>query len=130
MKRVDQWETVAAIADHVNEHRNQGGYMSAYAIAVRLDKLARIGRTLDRLHTAACNDRIKICKWCRDGVSFHQDGHIPKICHFARVESLEKRAEKIGAELGCVVTTQRDPRGPAIRVWADKEDGRLLGVFS
>lgn len=133
MKRVDQWEVVAAVARHVSETRPTSGKThcaSAYRIALDLDKLARIARSLDRLNTDACNIPVRACYSCEHDTHETSASHTPRRCHYARVERLEKRAELIGTELGCVVSTQRDPRGPAIRVWADREDGKLLGVFS
>ena len=40
------------------------------------------------------------------------------------------RAVKLGAELSIVVSTQRDPRGCAVKLWSDKEDGTLIGGMS
>jgi hypothetical protein len=140
-RRIDAWEVVAAVALHcaangITKDRKPTGDASPYRVALACDKLARIARSLDRLNTDACNVPVPTCATCSaswvHGKLIPGDGgeHKPSQCHFARTERLEKRARDIGAELGIVVTTQRDPRGPAVKMWADKEDGRALGVFS
>ena len=52
----------------------------------------------------------------------------------ARVTRLENRAKAIGAELGVIVTTQRDPRGAPVKIWSSMEDeaserGTLIGYM-
>ena len=116
--------------------------MSAYTLATKLDKLARIARTLHRLYEDACNVDVHACPACggpdddenhrraRQGkLSYKAWKHTPTQCHYARCERLESRAKSIGAELGIVVTHQRDPRGAPIKLWADNVDGRSLGYF-
>lgn len=134
MSRVDTWETVAAVAGFAMKPRTVRGTryaLSAYTTARHLDKLARIGRTLHRLYEVACSDPIHVCNTC-DAYSDADPPrrHVPPECFYARLERLEARAEKVGRELGIVVTHQRDPRGAALKLWADKEDGRMLGCFS
>ena len=134
MRRVDQWELVISVARHARQDfcSTSGEYygQSAYRIAGSLDKLARIARTLHRLYEHACNEPTKICAACLNAsVTWSPVLHKPSACFNARLERLEKRAADLGTELGVVVTTQRDPRGAAVKVWADKEDGRLLGVL-
>lgn len=124
--RVDAWETVAIVAKHV--YGKQGLAVSAFRIAESLDRLARIGRTLHRLYEWQCNEPIEVCDACG---SVAGRKHVPSQCFYARLERLEKRAEEIGKSLGLCVSHQRDPRGPALRLWAEREDdGSILGVFS
>lgn len=147
MKRVDQWEVVAAVASHVAvvciqtgnaKVRGVAGHripVSGYTIATKLDKLARIARTLHRLYEDACNVRVPTCKKCQGLIEENGVCHGPRKayaeqCHYYRTERLEARAVAIGTELGIVVTTQSDPRGAPIQLWADKEDGRSLGYFA
>ncbi len=133
--RADQWEVICAVAAHASVQRVYNDMVtripipSAYSIATKLDKLARIARTLHRLYEVACSDPIDICEDCKSSGSGAED-HVPSRCFYARLERLEKRARDLGAELGIVVTTQRDPRGASVKLWADREDGRALGVFS
>lgn len=135
MRRIDQWEVIAAVARHVDSTRKKirgnkvGHRLSAYSIASDLDKLARIARTLHRLYEDACNEPVRACFSCENSTHETSANHKPSTCHYARCERLEKRAETIGTELGIVVTHQRDPRGAPIKLWADKEDGRSLGYF-
>ena len=128
MRRVDQWEVVAAVAMRAREVKlDYGGYASAFRVASTVDRLARIARTLHRLYEVQCNEPIECCDACG---SVAGRKHVPAQCFYARLERLEKRAEKIGKEIGIIVTHQRDPRGAALKLWADKEDGRSLGVLS
>lgn len=126
MKRVAQWELVITVGRHATIKG-----LSAYATAIELDKLARIGRALMALNTFACNESLehRTCKAC-GGTSRFAGSHKPNSCHYARTEAAEKRAVAIGAKLGIVVSTQRDPRGASVKLWADKEDGKALGCFS
>lgn len=59
IRRVDQWETVAAVAVHTARLTS----LSSYAIADRLDRLARIGRTLHRLYEVACSEDTAESMW-------------------------------------------------------------------
>jgi hypothetical protein len=132
MSRVDQWEIVAAIAIRACKPRTVRGVrysLNAYRVASQLDRLARIARTLTRYNTFACNQDTAphSCLACGGELA---RGHSFTNCFYGKVEGLEKRAELIGKELGLVVTTQRDPRGQSVKVWADKEDGQQLGGFS
>lgn len=135
MKRVDTWEQVAAVALHVKDHMRTSLPISGFTIAMRLDKLARIGASLHRLYEVACNEDVPLCRKClgsgteENGVCHGRKKHFAKQCFYYRVESLEKRAEDIGLVLGIVVTAQRDPRGASIKLWADKEEGRMLACF-
>ena len=146
MKRVDRWELVAAVAMRVQTIAIQTGAatrrgvvghttpIGAYAIATRLSKLASLAKTLHRLAEQACNEDVVrtwgLCVACGGAVEGRpQHGHTARKCFYANVERLEKRAEAIGAELGCVVETQRDPRGASVKIWADKVEGRMLGCF-
>ena len=145
MKRVDQWEVVAAVASHVAVVCIQTGNakvkgvaghripVSGYTIATKLDKLARIARTLHRLYEDACNVPVRSCFSCANSTSevssLRRQNHKPSLCHYARCEKLQKRAEALGTELGLIVSHCTDPRGAPIRLWADKEDGRSLGYW-
>lgn len=122
MKRVDQWETVATIAVHACRPRTVRGAryrVGAFRAANACDRLQRLARSLNRIYVDMCNGTIGDSEWILDQDKAER--------HASR---LEARAVATGRDIGVIVTTQRDPRGPAIRVWADKEDGRLLGVFS
>ena len=121
MSRVDSWEVIVAITTHVRdlEARNAhpwrdngiGRPLSAYRLASMLSQLARKGATLHHRYEVACNDPVDQA--------------------FGRAtERLEASAEKLGREMGVTVECQRDPRGAAVKIWADRVDGRLSGVFS
>lgn len=123
MKRSDQWETVIAVGRHATIKG-----LSAFHTAALLDKLQRLASTLYRYYVWNCNEdtsahTCKACGGTREGA------HTYANCAGAKVYALESRAEAIGLELGLVVTTQSDPRGAPIKLWADKEDGRSLGVL-
>jgi hypothetical protein len=128
MSRVDTWWTIASVAAHVAKV----GPRSAFSVADALDKLARIARTLHRLGELACNEDVPLCDNCANATG--EPGHGPRKahvkCHQERVERLATKAGHIGAGLGIVVSHQGDPRGPALRLWADHEDGKLLGCMS
>lgn len=133
MSRVDTWETVASVAIHAGKPRTVRGTrssLSAYSIALTLGRLARIAKTLHQLYERACDEDVPQCDVCAGAICEGRSLHTPTRCHYARVERLEARAVFLGRELGIVVTTQRDPRGAAVKMWADKEDGRMLGYFS
>lgn len=124
MKRVDQWEVVAAVAKHASNLTT----CNAYRIASTLDKLARIARTLTRYYTWQCNEDTSghTCKECggkRPGP------HTFTNCAGAKVYALQERAEKLGAELGLYVENQTDPRGASIKLYTGQA-GACLGVFS
>lgn len=121
MKRVDQWEMVAAVASFACRRRTVRGVryaMNPYRVAVALDKLSRIATTLRRVYTDMCNGTIGNSEWILDQ---------SKADRYA--SRLESRAALIGQQIGIVVTCQRDPRGAPIKLWADREDGRALGVL-
>ena len=140
MNRVDQWELVAAVAIKVAvvciqtgnaKRKGTAGHVipvSAYSIATKLDKLARIARTLHRYYEWQCNEDTSphTCKACGGS---REGGHTFTNCAGAKVYTLQGRAEKIGADLGIVVENQTDPRGAPVKLWADKVDGRSLGVM-
>lgn len=145
MKRVDQWDTIAAVAAHWTEQqlgkgRKARAYLGSFAIASRLDRLARIAATLHRLYEYQCNEPTHLCPACggpddgvdRTGKRSHRVwGHIPSKCFEARLARLEERAVAIGAELEVVVETQRDPRGASVKLWSGNIDSsKLLGCFS
>lgn len=117
MNRVDQWEAVALCA--LAAFGKTPTACNGYAIASRLDRLARIARTLHRLYEAQCSEPIEVCDRCG---SVAGRRHIPSQCFEARLERLEKRAASIGAELGLTVETQRDPRGASVKVYASSDD--------
>jgi hypothetical protein len=131
MSRVDTWWTIVAVAAHV-ARSGWGNSKSANSVAAALDKLARIARTLHRLDELACNEQVPMCDNCANGTG--EPGHGPRkghvMCHQERVERLVNKAARIGTELWIVVSHQGDPRGPALRLWADHEDGKLLGCMS
>jgi hypothetical protein len=122
MKRVDRWEMVIAIGRHSTVKG-----LHSYAAATLLNRLARCALKMHALYEWQCSEPIEVCDACG---SVAGRKHIPSQCFYARLERLERQAEAIGAMLGVVVTSQRDPRGPAVSVWADQQDGKLLGVFS
>lgn len=134
MKRVDQWETVIAIAMHVQATpvRNRAKRIpvhNAFRIANALDKLARLARTLTRYYVWQGNENTDphTCKACGGS---RPGPHTYTNCAGAKVYALQSRAEKIGEELGLFVENQTDPRGASIKVYADSTSQRLLGVMS
>lgn len=135
MKRVDQWETVVAIASHASKPRTTRGAkyaLSSFRIAANLDKLARLARTLRRYYEWQCNEDTAphMCTACE---GHRGEKHSYTTCAGAKIETLQARAIAIGVELGCTVENQTDPRGAAIKVWdgvPDARGSRLLGVFS
>ena len=135
MKRVDTWECVIAVARVASSKATKGHHhLSSYRIAAALDKLARLARTLHRYYEWQCNgdtdeNTCHACKGRRDGP------HTYNNCAQAKIETLQRRAEKIGADIGIFVENQTDPRGPAIIMYANDEDAaadgpRALGSFT
>jgi hypothetical protein len=120
-RRVDTWETVAAIAMFAGKPRTVRGVryqLSAYRIAAGVDRLARLARALKRHDEDRCNGTIGSSEWILD---YAKSDRI--------VARLEERVQAVAKELGVVVQHQRDPRGPTLKLWADKVDGRLLGCL-
>ncbi len=131
MKRVDQWEIVAAVAMRCPLIARDPGKvraMSPFGVAQRLDKLARIARTLHRYYEWQCNDDTS-AHTCLDCGGTRKGPHTYANCAGAKVYALQERAEKLGVELGIVVENQTDPRGAPIKLWADKVDGHSLGCI-
>jgi hypothetical protein len=122
--RTDADETTIAVALHACRPRTVRGAtytISAYSAAVAIGRLRRIARTLQGLYERACCYPVIACAAC-SADRHHGPSHTPSHCHYARVESIQARADLIAAELGVTIEHQTDPRGAPIVVWTGAPD--------
>ena len=97
MKEPSQSTIIAVLLSQYNQSRTSGHRHGYHVVAMDAETLCRLGRAMNRVCEAECNY-----------------GQTDKT--EARFMRLLAKAESIAADYGLLCSSQRDPRGPCLRV--------------